>query len=62
MTEDGPANIVQKVQQKFNAPYEKYYKQAKAASDGGKLKLVEEHVAQPFDGYGFEIKKGQVLR
>ncbi len=62
MSKDDPAKIVAKVSEKFNKPYEKYYKQAKAASEGGKLKLVEERIVQPFDGYGFEIKKGQVLR
>ena len=46
----------------MNAPYEKYYKQAKEASDNGKLKLVSEEIVQPYDGYGFTLDKGQVIR
>ena len=37
-------------------------KKAKELSDAGKLKLVTEKVMQPFDGYGFNLDKGQVLR
>ena len=46
----------------INAPYKPIYEKAKAASDGGKLKLVSEKIVQPFDGYGFELKKGQTVR
>ena len=50
------------VKKRVNVPYKKYYEQAKAASEAGKLKLVSEHILQPFNGYGFELKKGQVVR
>ena len=45
-----------------NKPYNQYFEKAKAASDAGKLKLVSEKTVQPFDGYGFELKKGQTVR
>ena len=47
---------------RVNEPYDKYYKQAKAASEAGKLKLVSEHVLEPYTGYGWKIDKGQVVR
>ncbi len=47
---------------RVNAPYEKYYEQAKAASVNGKLKLVSERIVQPYSGAGFELDKGQVVR
>ena len=43
---------------RFKPPGEK----ARAASDAGKLKLVREQTCQPYDGYGFTLDKGQVLR
>ena len=45
-----------------NALYRKYYEQAKAASEGGKLKLVREQRLEPYSGKGFEVGKGQVIR
>ena len=45
-----------------NKPYNKFYEKGKAASDAGKLKLVSEKICQPFNGYSFELKKGQVIR
>ena len=47
---------------KVNQRYAPYYEKAKAASDGGKLKLVSEQICQPFQGYSFELDKGQVIR
>ena len=47
---------------KVNRRYEKYYRQAKAASDAGRLKLVSEQICQPFQGHSFELDKGQVIR
>ncbi len=44
-----------------NKPYNKYYEKGKAASDAGKLKLVSEKICQPFNGYSFELNKGQVI-
>ncbi len=38
------------------------YEKAKKASHEGKLKLVREQICQPWDGYGFTLDKGQVLR
>ena len=45
-----------------NKPYNKYLEAARAASDAGELKLVEERVCQPFQGHHFELDKGQVIR
>ena len=45
-----------------SAPYKKYYEQGKAASEGGKLKLVKEYTLEPYSGKGFELGKGQVVR
>ena len=50
------------VKKKVNEPYDKFYEKAKAAHDNGKLKLVSEKILQPFNGYGFELKKGQTIR
>ena len=47
---------------KVNQRYERYYRQARAASDGGMLKLVREQICQPFQGHAFELAKGQVIR
>jgi uncharacterized protein YcgI (DUF1989 family) len=47
---------------KVNKRYTSYYEKAKAASDGGKLKLVSERVCEPFQGHWFELDKGQVIR
>jgi uncharacterized protein YcgI (DUF1989 family) len=50
------------VKKRVNVPYKKYYQQAKAASESGKLKLVNEIILEPYNGKGFELKKGQVVR
>ena len=52
----------EEAKKKVNIRYKKYYEQAKAASDGGKLKLVHEQICQPFQGYSLELDKGQVIR
>ena len=44
-----------------NPEYERAYKEAKAASENGELEVVEERILQPYHGYGFELKKGQVI-
>ncbi len=41
--------------------YEKAYNEGKAASENGDLKVVEERILEPYRGYGFELKKGQVI-
>ena len=46
----------------INEPFNQYYEKAKSASDGGKLKLVSERLCQPYEGDGFELKKGQIIR
>ena len=46
----------------INTAVDPYYKTGKAASDGGKLKLVSEQICQPFNGYAFKLDKGQVIR
>jgi uncharacterized protein YcgI (DUF1989 family) len=55
-------DIILDAKKRVNAPYNKYYEQAKAASEDGKLKLVSERIIQPYNGYGFELNKGQVVR
>ena len=55
-------DIILDVKKRMNAPYQKYYEQAKTASEAGKLKLVSEHILEPYNGYGFELDKGQVVR
>jgi uncharacterized protein YcgI (DUF1989 family) len=55
-------DIIKDAYKKVNAPYQKYYEQAKAASEAGKLKLVNEIILEPYNGKGFELKKGQVVR
>ena len=55
-------DLILDVKKRVNVPYKKYYQQAKAASEGGKLKLVKEHILQPYNGYGFKLDKGQVVR
>ena len=62
MAEDKFIDISKETKKRMNEPYEKYYKQAKAASDAGKLKLVREEIWQPYNGYGFTLDKGQVVR
>jgi len=55
-------DIIKDAYKRVNAPYQKYYEQAKAASEAGKLKLVNEIILEPYNGKGFELKKGQVVR
>ena len=50
------------VKKRVNVPYKKYYQQAKAASESGKLKLVNEIILEPYNGKGFKLDKGQVVR
>ena len=45
-----------------NKRYDMYYEKAKAAHDAGKLKLVSEHICQPFQGHAFKVDKGQTIR
>lgn len=52
----------EEAKKKVNQRYTEYYEKAKAASDSGQLKLVSEHVFQPFQGYSLELDKGQVIR
>ena len=42
--------------------YDEYYRKAVAAHDEGRLRLVSENVVQPYDGFGFELNKGQTVR
>ena len=55
---DAIADAKQQATGRFKQAGEK----AREASDTGKLKLVREETLQPWDGYGFELEKGQVLR
>ena len=55
-------DIVAEGKKHINAPFQKCYEQAKAVSEAGKLKLVSEYTLQPYNGHGFKIDKGQVVR
>ena len=55
-------DIILDAKKRVNEPNNKAYKQAKAASEAGRLKLISEHILQPYGGYGFELDKGQVVR
>ena len=43
-------DLIKEAYKKVNAPYQKYYEQAKAASEAGKLKLVKEITLEPYNG------------
>ena len=55
-------DIVADAKKRMNEPYNKYYEQAKAASEAGSLRLVDEFILEPYNGRGFELKRGQVVR
>ena len=55
-------DIVLDAKTRVNGPYDRFYEQAKAASEAGTLKLVDEFVLEPYTGRGFELKRGQVVR
>ena len=55
-------DIIVEAKKKVNEPYNKAYEAAKAASEAGKLKLVSERILEPYNGYGFMLDKGQVVR
>ena len=46
----------------MKAPLMPFYEVGKKASNEAKLKLVEERIVPPYDGAGYELKKGQVIR
>ena len=54
-------DLVAEMKKAFNKLSEGAYIKAKQASDQGKLKLVDEFIMQPYQGHGFELKKGQVV-
>ena len=55
-------NIMKDAKGKMNEPLVPLYEAAKKASNEGKLKLVEERIVPPYDGAGFELGKGRVIR
>jgi len=55
-------DLVKAAKLRVNAPNDKYYEQARAASKAGSLELVDEFILEPYSGRGFELKKGQVVR
>ena len=55
-------DLILDVKKRVNEPYNKYYQLAKAASVSGKLKLVNEIILEPYNGKGFKLDKGQVVR
>ena len=54
-------DLVSDKKKQFNKPAEAAYLNAKAASENGELKLVNEFIMEPYKGHGFELKKGQVV-
>ena len=52
----------EEAKKKVNKRYDPYCEKARELSDGGKLKLVSEQICEPFQGYSFELDKGQVIR
>ena len=46
-------DIIVDAKKRVNEPHNKYFEQAKAASEAGKLKQVSEHILQPYTGAGF---------
>ena len=57
-----PAEAMKAAKAQMTAPLRPYYEAAKKASNEGALNLVEERIVPPYDGAGFELKKGQVIR
>lgn len=55
---DAIGDAKKRVTDRFKAAGEK----AREASDSGGLRLVREQVLEPWDGYGFTLDRGQVLR
>ncbi len=55
---DIAAEVKKRISERFAEPGRK----AREISDAGKLKLVTEKLMQPFEGYGFNLDKGQVIR
>jgi uncharacterized protein YcgI (DUF1989 family) len=55
-------DLVKYAKKKINEPYDKIANKAKAASIAGKVKLVKELMIEPYNGRGFELKKGQIVR
>ena len=55
-------DIVADAKKRMNEPYNRYYEQANAASEAGSLRLVDEFILEPYNGKGFELKRGQVVR
>jgi uncharacterized protein YcgI (DUF1989 family) len=57
-----PYDAIADAKQRATGQFKEAGEKARVASDNGKLKLVREEILQPWDGYGFELDKGQVLR
>ena len=55
-------DLADSIKKTLTKRYEKYYKNAKAAQEAGKLKLVSETICQPHSGYAFKVDKGQTIR
>ncbi len=55
-------DIATEVKEKITEKFAEAGRKARKLSDAGKLKLVREYTMQPFDGYGFELDKGQIIR
>ena len=50
------------VKKRVNVPYKKYYQQAKAASESGRLKLVNEIILEPYNGKGIKYQNEIIIR
>lgn len=55
-------DIILDAKKRVNEPHIRSYELAKTASEAGKLKLVNEIILEPYNGKGFELNKGQVVR
>ena len=55
-------NVMKHAKSLMKEPLMPFYEAAKKASNEGKLRLIEERIVPPFDGAGFELGKGQVIR
>ena len=57
----GEYDWVTEKKKEFNKPAEPACLKAKAASEKGELKQVDEFMLQPYQGHGFELKKDRLF-
>lgn len=54
-------DLVTEKKKEFNRPFDAAYLNARAASEAGELRVIDEFIMQPYQGHGFELNKGQVV-